>query len=63
MWPKFPDIYLVEGKPRKTLNQEIDSTGDQTRARCVSSNYVTPSAGCSLLGMLTEIVDPVFGDF
>ena len=37
------DIRLkVEGKPRKNLNQEIDPTGDRTRARCVSSIDVTP---------------------
>ena len=39
MWPKFPDICLmVEEKPRKNLNQEIDPTGDRTPARCVRSN-------------------------
>ena len=32
----------VEGKPRKNLNQEIDPTGDRTRARCVKSSDVTP---------------------
>ena len=43
MWRKFPDICLtVEGKPRKNLNQETNSTGDRTRARCVRSNDVTP---------------------
>ena len=31
---KFPDICLtVQGKPRKNLNEEIDPTGDRTRAR------------------------------
>ena len=43
MWPKFPDICLiVEEKPRKKLNQEIDPTGDRTQARCVRGNDVTP---------------------
>ena len=43
MWPKFSDIRLtVEGKPRKQLNQEIDPTGDRTRARCVRGSDVTP---------------------
>ena len=33
IWPKFPDICLtIERKPRKKLNQEIDPTGERTRA-------------------------------
>ena len=43
MWPKFTDNCLtVEGKPWKNLNQEVDPTGDWTRAHCVRSNDVTP---------------------
>ena len=40
---KLPDICLTgEEKLGKTLNQEIDPTGDRTRARCVRGNDVTP---------------------
>ena len=35
-------VSRLRGKPRKILNQEIDSIGDRTRARCMRSNDVTP---------------------
>ena len=42
MGPKFSDICLtVEGKHQKNWKQEIDPTGDGTRARCVVWLYVT----------------------
>ena len=33
---------ITEENPGKNLNQEIDPTGDRTRARCVRGNDVTP---------------------
>ena len=40
---KIPDICLtVEGKPQKTLKQENDPTGLQTRDLCVRGYDVTP---------------------
>ena len=40
---KFPDIYLIcEEKPRKkTSPRKLVSTGDRTRARCVTGTYAT----------------------
>ena len=39
IWPKFPDIRLtVEGKSQKNLNQETDSTRNQTQAHWMSGN-------------------------
>ena len=35
-------ILWLRENPGKNLNQKIDSTGNQTRARCVRSNNVTP---------------------
>ena len=44
MWPKFPDnCFTVDEKSLENFNHEIDPTGDQTRVRCVRSNYVTPN--------------------
>ena len=43
MWPKFPDICLwLWENLGKNLKQEIDPTGDRTRARWLRSNDVTP---------------------